>query len=207
VRDIELELLVGSDHYPAVVDCVRTATRSVWIATANLKDLMVEDARLVPGRRRGGKAPYRSVLSLFAELAGRGVELRILHATPPSRAFVRDFDREPRLVAGGLELRLCPRNHLKLVIVDGRKVYFGSANWTGAGLGAKQEGRRNFELGVLSQDERLLDETQALFDGIWRGAQCAGCKLRELCPMPLDQLGTTRRKGSPRTWVRLKPRT
>ena len=206
MRDVDLQLLVGSEHYPAVVDCVRAATRSVWIATANLKDMMVEDARLVPGRRRG-KAQYGSVLALLGELAGRGVELRVLHATPPSQAFVRDFDREPRLVAGGLELRLCPRNHLKLVIVDGRKVYFGSANWTGAGLGAKQDDKRNFELGVLSEDERLLDATQALFDGIWRGVHCATCKLRELCPMPLAELEPQGARPATRALVRLKPRT
>ena len=32
----------------------------------------------------------------------------------------------------------------------------------------------------------LLDEVQALFDGVWRGAGCAGCRLRDLCPSPLD---------------------
>src|SRR5687768_7730030 len=138
------------------------AEHSVWIATANLKELMVEDARLVPGRRRG-RSNFRSILETMNELAERKVELRILHASPPSRIFRRDFDRQKRLVAGGLELRECPRNHLKLVIVDGRHLYFGSANWTGAGLGAKNEGRRNFELGVLSQDERLLDASQDVF--------------------------------------------
>lgn len=202
---MDLQLLIGGDHYPAVIDCVRKATRSVWIATANLKDLMVEEPQLVPGRRRG-RAQYRSVLALLGELAERGVELRMLHATPPSQAFVRDFDRQPRLVAGGLELRLCPRNHLKLVIVDGRQVYFGSANWTGAGIGAKQGDKRNFELGVLSEDERLLDATQALFDGIWRGAHCASCKVRETCPMPLAELEAAERPPA-RAYLRLRPRS
>jgi phosphatidylserine/phosphatidylglycerophosphate/cardiolipin synthase-like enzyme len=185
LRAVDLELLVSGDHYPRVVDAVLSASRSVWIATANLKELMVEDARLVPGRSRGRRS-FRSVLSAFAELSARGVELRMLHAGEPSRAFRRDFDRERRLVKGGLALRQCPRNHLKLVIVDGRRLYFGSANWTGAGLGAKQDGRRNFELGVLSEDERLLDAAQDTFDRIWRGRECAACKLKDSCPMPLD---------------------
>jgi hypothetical protein len=207
LRGIDLELLVHDDHYPAVIERVLAAQRSVWIATANLKELMIEDARLVPGRRRG-RAQFRSVLSALSELSARGVELRILHAAPPSRVFLRDFDREKRLVAGGLELRLCPRNHLKLVIVDGRHLYFGSANWTGAGLGAKQAARRNFELGVLSDDERLLDAAQDTFHRIWRGAECAGCRMREECPMPLSEI---ERSGAapteqPRAWVRLRPR-
>jgi phosphatidylserine/phosphatidylglycerophosphate/cardiolipin synthase-like enzyme len=162
------------------------AETSVWIATANLKELMVEDTRARPGRARSMKTrDYRSILAVFAELAGRGVELRILHAAPPSRPFVRELARHARLDTG-LELRLCPRVHLKAVVVDGALVYLGSANWTGAGLGAKGSGRRNFELGFVSSDEQLLDEVQSLYDGIWRGRQCAACKLRDACPGPLD---------------------
>jgi phosphatidylserine/phosphatidylglycerophosphate/cardiolipin synthase-like enzyme len=187
LRAVDLELLVHGDHYPAVIDLVSSAKRSVWIATANLKELMIEDARLVPGRARTRKS-FRSVLAVMDELAQRKVELRILHAGVPSRIFRRDFDREKRLVAGGLELRQCPRNHLKLVIVDGRHLYFGSANWTGAGLGAKNDGRRNFELGVLTEDERLLDAAQETYERIWRGAECEGCRLRDECPMPLVEI-------------------
>jgi phosphatidylserine/phosphatidylglycerophosphate/cardiolipin synthase-like enzyme len=205
MRGVDLELLVQDDHYPAVIERVLSATRSVWIATANLKELMIEDAALVPGRRRG-RTRFRSVLASFAELAERGVELRILHAAPPSRVFRRDFDRQKRLVAGGLELRLCPRNHLKLVIVDGQHLYFGSANWTGAGLGAKHAARRNFELGVLTQDERLLDAAQDVFQRIWRGLECEGCRMRDECPMPLsevERLGVVQPSAS-NTRVRLR---
>jgi phosphatidylserine/phosphatidylglycerophosphate/cardiolipin synthase-like enzyme len=205
VDGVDLTLLIHDDHYPAVVDRVLAAERSVWIATANLKELMIEDARLVPGRRRG-RTQFRSMLSALSELAGRGVELRILHAAPPSRVFLRDFDRQKRLVAGGLELRLCPRNHLKLVIVDGQHLYFGSANWTGAGLGAKHAERRNFELGVLTRDERMLDATQDVFHRIWRGAECEGCRMRDVCPMPLSEIERLRTAPSttPTTLVQLR---
>lgn len=203
-----MELLVHGEHYPAVIDLVTNAKRSVWIATANLKELMIEDARLVPGRGRG-RTRFRSVLAALSELSARGVELRILHAAPPSRVFVRDFDRQKLLIAGGLELRLCPRNHLKLVIVDGRHLYLGSANWTGAGLGAKGDARRNFELGLLTQDERLLDAAQDVFDRIWRGQECEGCRMRAECPMPLSEVERSPKRRSasstPLTMVRLRP--
>lgn len=188
MRGVQLELLLHDEHYPTVLERVLAARRSVWIATANLKELMIEDARLVPGRRRG-RTRYRSVLSAFDELAERGVELRILHASPPSRVFQRDFDRHVRLVRGGLQLRLCPRTHLKLVIVDGEQLYLGSANWTGAGLGAKHADRRNFELGLVTGDERLLDAAQETFEHIWSGGVCSACRLRDACPMPLDVFG------------------
>jgi len=183
-------LVSGRGHYETVVEAVLSAQHSVWIATANLKELMVADPNLVPGRRRSARrgGSYRSVLEVFDELAGRGVEIRILHASLPSRAFRRRFDSLPGLVAGAIELRSCPRVHLKMVVVDARLLYLGSANWTGAGLGAKGTGRRNFEMGVVTNDDALLDDAQATFDAIWTGAGCAGCRLRDECEMPLDEL-------------------
>jgi phosphatidylserine/phosphatidylglycerophosphate/cardiolipin synthase-like enzyme len=186
-----LELVGGRGHYERVVRAVMEARRSVWVATANLKELMVEDLRAVPGRRRTTRTAarptrsYRSILDVFDELAGRGVELRILHATPPSRPFRATLAKNPRL-GRVLALRACPRVHFKIVVVDGAFVYVGSANWTGAGLGAKGSGRRNFELGFAGRDDGLLDRAQELFDRVWRGAACKGCKLREICPAPLD---------------------
>jgi phosphatidylserine/phosphatidylglycerophosphate/cardiolipin synthase-like enzyme len=200
-RTFALELVGGRGHYERVVRAAMEARRSVWIATANLKELMVEDHRAVPGRRRtartatrGGasRSVYRSILEVFDDLAGRGVELRILHASPPSRAFRATLARltKSSRLKQALDLRACPRVHFKTVIVDGAFVYVGSANWTGAGLGAKGEGRRNFELGFAGADDGLLDRAQEMFDRIWRGAACRGCKLRDLCPAPLDQLAS-----------------
>lgn len=196
-RPVRLRLLSGRGHYQTVLTAVIEARRSVWIATANLKELMVEDGRAVPGRARtmtkaAHRSAYRSVLGVFDELARKGVELRILHATPPSRPFRDEFDRHPRLFRGGLELRACPRVHLKAVIVDGDFLYLGSANWTGAGLGAKGAGRRNFELGFATSDVGLLDEVQAIFDGLWGGQGCAGCRLRDACEAPLDGVAVPR---------------
>lgn len=185
---VPLALVRDRDHYASVVRAVLEAEVSVWIATANLKGLMVEDENARPGRRRGGRSRWRSVLEVFDELAARDVELRILHAGFPSRAFRDEFDRHERLVSGGLELRQCPRVHFKAVIVDGRWLYLGSANWTGAGLGAKGESRRNFELGVWTEDETLLDEVQGYFEHLWRGGGCAGCDRREHCDTPIDEL-------------------
>jgi phosphatidylserine/phosphatidylglycerophosphate/cardiolipin synthase-like enzyme len=176
-RPVSLSLVSGRGHYETVVTAVMAARTSVWIATANLKSLMVE----------GTRRTYRSIASVFSDLARKRVELRILHAGMPSRAFRREFDRHPRLVRGGLDLRVCPRVHLKVVIVDGALLYLGSANWTGAGLGAKGAGRRNFELGVVTDDDLVLDEVQAVYDGIWTGKACKGCKLRDVCPAPLDE--------------------
>jgi len=186
-RSIAASFVGGRGHYEHVVRAVMEARRSVWIATANLKELMVEDHRAVPGRRRTARATrsYRSILAVFDELAGQGVELRILHASPPSGPFQRELARHAGL-RRKLELRVCPRVHFKAVVVDGGFLYLGSANWTGAGLGAKGTGRRNFELGFATADDLLLDRVQELYERVWRGKECAACKLRDVCPAPLD---------------------
>ncbi len=195
-RAIALELVAGRGHYDRVLAAVLDAKVSVWIASANVKELMVEDARARPGRRRSMKrATYVSILHRLDELARNGVELRLLHAEIPSRPFRAELAHHPRLVAGGLALRRCPRVHMKAVIVDGALLYLGSANWTGAGLGAKGSGRRNFELGIVTDDPPLLDQVQGLYERVWSGAECKGCKLRELCPGPLDGVLKTIRKS------------
>ncbi len=194
-RPVAMELVAGRGHYERVLAAVLGAKVSVWIATANVKELMVEDHRARPGRRRSlEKSNYVSVLSHLDALAARGVELRLLHAELPSRPFREELAQHPKLVAGGLALRRCPRVHLKAVIVDGELLYLGSANWTGAGLGAKGSGRRNFEIGIVTDDGPLLDQIQALYERIWSGGECASCKLRDECPGPLAELA---RKSSP----------
>ena len=186
-RPVALSLISGKGHYESIIEPLANARRSVWISTANLKELLVGDERVRPGRRRTRtRRNFRSVLEVMDELAQRGVELRILHARLPSQPFRDALDRYPRLWKGGLALRMCPRVHLKVVIVDGTQLYLGSANWTGAGLGAKGEHRRNFELGVVTEDERWVDAVQELYEHIWRGRPCSKCRLRSECEAPLD---------------------
>jgi phosphatidylserine/phosphatidylglycerophosphate/cardiolipin synthase-like enzyme len=125
------------------------------------------------------------VLDVFGALADRGVELRILHGRPPSGPFASALAVRSRL-RSRLELRECPRLHFKAVVIDGRLLYLGSANFTGAGLGARGSGKRNFEIGLLTDDDYLLDSVQARFDAVWTGKECGSCRLRAKCPGPLD---------------------
>ena len=37
-------------------------------------------------------------------------------------------------------------------------------------------------------DGPLLDQIQGLYERIWSGGECKGCKLRAVCPGPLDRL-------------------
>ena len=178
MRAIETELLVGMELYRSVIlEHLARARESVWISTANVKEMYVE---------QGGPKKFRSILELFAELARRGVALRLLHAELPSRPFRAAFDREAALVSGGLQMKICPRVHFKCVLVDGAWIYLGSANLTGAGLGAKGIHKRNFEVGFVTEDADTIDRVTALYESIWTGTSCRACRLRDICPDPIE---------------------
>ncbi len=183
-RRANVSLIVDRAHYDEVIlGAVARARVSVWIGTANLKELHLE---ALPGTRARAAGRYVSILQTFEGLAANGVELRILHGALPSRAFRAELARRRSLTRAKLAMRQCPRVHLKLIAVDGRALYLGSANFTGAGLGAKGEGRRNFEMGILTDDDAMLDAAQERFEQIWSGRECGACKLRAVCPRPLD---------------------
>lgn len=146
-----------------ILDAVPSAATFVWLATADLKDLHV-----VHGRRA---EPFLGVLAALLE---RDVAVRLLHAKEPGPRFREDFDRYP-VLTDRLERMLCPRVHFKSVIVDGRWVYSGSANLTGAGLGARSPARRNFESGFVTDEPDLVAAVRDRFDRVWMGAACDGC--------------------------------
>ena len=150
------------------------ATRFLWIATANIKDMQVKQL----GR-------YHSILGSFAAMSGKGLEIRLIHAGKVSAAFQESFRRFPEL-ARMMETLICPRVHFKMVIVDGVWAYTGSANFTGAGMGIKSENRRNFEIGTLIDDPLGVKELMDYFDRIWMGQHCLRCGHRKICPQPIE---------------------
>jgi phosphatidylserine/phosphatidylglycerophosphate/cardiolipin synthase-like enzyme len=75
--------------------------------------------------------------------------------------------------------------HTKAVLVDGRLAYLGSANLTGAGIGAKNVHRRNFEAGILTDDPGLVQPLLEELDLLWMGGHCGACQRRSVCPDPI----------------------
>ncbi len=164
------EFITDRDIYRRVIlEMVPQARAFLWLATADLKDLYIE--------RPGGFVPF---LQTVAELLETGVEVRLLHAKEPGPNFRADFDRFPVLIER-LERLLCPRVHFKSAIVDGRAAYSGSANLTGAGLGAKSDGRRNFEAGIVTREPALVAAIMDQFDQVWMGARCDACRRKAFC--------------------------
>lgn len=151
----EFQYIANDDHYDKVIDRIKDCKKTLWIGTADIKDLYVKDGR--------GTKPLLEVLS---DLAKRGVEIRLIHAKEPGPAFRQDFDKYPALI-DGMERVLCPRVHFKIIIFDLKTAYVGSANLTGAGLGMKGENTRNFEAGVLSSNKDFVKNAAEQFDSVW----------------------------------------
>lgn len=170
---IMLTYISNTAHYTTVLARVAAVKHTLWIGTADIKDLYVEVGK--------EKKPF---LALIAQLIKRGVEVRLIHAKEPGPNFREDFDKYPVLF-DRLERVLCPRVHFKMLVFDCQEVYIGSANLTGAGIGMKSDGKRNFEAGILTDEPEIVEQTMSQFDDVWIGKHCKTCKRREFCSDPI----------------------
>ena len=168
-----VEFISGKEHYDRVVARVASVKKTLWIGSADIKDLYVKSGN--------STEPFLAVL---AQLLKRRVEIRLIHAKEPGPAFREDFDRYP-ILRTALERMLCPRVHFKMLIFDFETAYIGSANLTGAGIGMKSSDRRNFEAGILTDDPVLIDAACEQFDSVWRGSHCSTCGRRQYCGDPI----------------------
>jgi phosphatidylserine/phosphatidylglycerophosphate/cardiolipin synthase-like enzyme len=160
-------------HYNQVIERIKTVNKTLWIGTADIKDLYV--------KYELGTKPLLKVLS---DLIRKGIEIRLIHAKEPGPNFRKDFDKYPALIEG-MERVLCPRVHFKIIIFDLKTAYVGSANLTGAGLGMKGENTRNFEAGILSSNKEFVNNAIELFDSVWMGVHCKKCKRKKFCIDPI----------------------
>lgn len=163
------QYIADEAHFKEVLSRASKVKRSLWIGTADIKDLYV------------GERPFLGVL---ADLIGKGREVRLIHAKEPGPNFREDFDQYPVLFKG-LERALCPRVHFKIIIFDCETAYIGSANLTGAGIGMKSARTRNFEAGILTDEPDLVDAAISQFDSVWAGFRCRDCGRREYCGDPI----------------------
>ena len=168
-----IEYISRTDLYNRVLARIASVKRSLWIGTADIKDLYVKVGT--------GTKPFLAVL---AQLVRMGVEVRLIHAKEPGPNFREDFDKYPVLY-DRLERVLCPRVHFKMLVFDGKEVYVGSANLTGAGIGMKAETTRNFEAGILTDDTEIVEQAMNQFDEVWMGKFCKTCKRRDFCIDPI----------------------
>lgn len=56
---------------------------------------------------------------------------------------------------------------------------------TGAGLGMKSANRRNFESGIVSDNNSLVTQVMKQFDLVWMGSHCKNCGRKKYCANPI----------------------
>lgn len=166
-----IKYIQNEEHYKEVLSKASKVKEALWIGTADIKDLYV------------GDKPFLGVL---AELVKKGIDVRLIHAKEPGPIFREEFDRYPVLIKQ-LQRQLCPRVHFKIVVFDYREVYIGSANLTGAGIGAKGANKRNFEAGILTDEFEIVDAACEQFDSVWTGKHCKQCLRKDMCGAPISQ--------------------
>lgn len=166
-------ILIPNSRYNKVLAKVASVKKSLWLGTADIKDLHVKVGN--------ASAPFLSVLN---QLVRRGIEVRLIHAKEPGPIFREEFNRFPML-RSSMEMMLCPRVHFKILVFDGQCTYVGSANLTGAGIGMKSANRRNFEAGILTDSPQLLQAAIEQFDSVWRGEHCKQCGRKKFCKNPI----------------------
>lgn len=193
--------IANEQHYKEVLLLATSVKHHLWVGTADIKDLYVQrkdiyvqqkdsyvqkkDSGIRSSAFTQSSKDAIPFLGVIAALLDNGVEVRLVHAKEPGPAFREDFDKYP-ILATQLERALCPRVHFKIMIFDFAVAYIGSANFTGAGMGMKQENRRNFEAGILANEPTLVEAAMEQFDAVWRGHYCKKCGRKAFCP---DKIG------------------
>jgi phosphatidylserine/phosphatidylglycerophosphate/cardiolipin synthase-like enzyme len=170
---MSINFITNEQLYKQAIEPIASATSFVWIGTADIKDLHVHH-----------KGTVQSFLAVLDSLAKKKVAIRLLHAKEPGVNFKKSFDKYP-LLWKNMERQLCPRVHFKIVIIDGKFAYTGSANLTGAGLGIKSGNTRNFESGFVTTNHEIVEAIMNQFDEVWMGKYCKNCKRKDFCTDPI----------------------
>ena len=166
----ETRLIVNDNHYEEVVERMCAAKTSIRIMTGDFNLF-----KLKPTTNHEG-IPF---INYLIEKAEQGIAVQIILSNPTTNvdAELKEYFRNMKSYP--LSTRNCIRNHAKVVIVDDKIAYIGSANATRAGLGQFKPG--NFEVGVLTEDSGLVTTLKAYFSKIWDGDFCEGCHRYKNC--------------------------
>ena len=149
----DTRLVTNGNHYEEVVQRICAAKESVKIMTANFRRF-----RLKPTEKQGKDyhdgTPF---IKHLMEMAVQGMAVQII-CSRPSSSFTEEWQEyyqqmdSPAL----FDYKFCERNHAKVVIIDDRLAYVGSANVTPAGLGQGIFTPGNYEAGILTEHPEVV---------------------------------------------------
>ena len=169
--------LIIENHYQEVIDRICAAKSSIKIMTGDFKRFKLKPTAK-QGKNYNDGTPF---IKYLMEKAEQGVSVPII-CSSPSNPFKDEYeDLYKQLKPKGFKICFCIRNHAKVVIIDDRVAYIGSANVTKAGLGQGVLSPGNFEAGIITENPEVIATLNVHFSKIMNGDICDGCHRAENC--------------------------
>jgi len=160
----ETRFIFNDEHYDEVIRRICSAKSSIKIMTANFKRF-----RLKPTERQGDKpSDGTPFIEYLMRKAVDGVSVQII-CSKPSKPFEKEKTecykrmKNPKL----FEYKKIEKNHAKIIIVDDKIAYVGSANITRAGLRQDVTSFLNYESGILTTNLELVKSINDFFMMVW----------------------------------------
>jgi len=145
------------------------AQKYVWISGAKVGDFLVVNPKTKEGEH---------ITKKIYQMAQRGVKFKFILAPHEKKKTYKNAKTFYQKLQGidNIEFEFCYDMHMKVILVDGTWMYFGSANLTGAGIGSRtRKGRNNFEIGTITIDQRAIEPIETQLQDIWIANECKDC--------------------------------
>jgi len=147
------ELLEDEEYYKTLLDVIKRANKSVYVAMYVIKYDPCERLK---------EDPVNMILYKLCKLKSKGLDIKVLVDDTTYKSYYETIEY---LKDCGIDIKLKPkevsRAHLKVVIIDGRYLFVGSHNWTESALWFSKE------VTVLTTDPKLISEALDYFNDLW----------------------------------------
>jgi excisionase family DNA binding protein len=169
--------LITENFFHEVIKRACTAESSIKIMTADFNLLRLEPTKK-QGNKYGDGTPF---FDFLIKKANEGVSVEIITAEK-YEGFQDDVERAYcNTPSQCFSVWFCIRNHAKVVIIDDKFAYVGSANMTRAGLGQPHCSPGNFEVGVMTEDPEIIASLNERFTDIKKYKFCDDCHRQKDC--------------------------
>ncbi len=124
---------------------------------------------------------YSALKNAVENAAARGVSVQLMvdaYYGPNEYPFLKTLDENPNIEIKTLDLGSAVA-HPKVVIVDGKRAYVGSANWSGTSMTSRRE------IGIAFEDRTLASALEEIFRTDWNSRYADWVKEP---PSPLFQI-------------------
>ncbi|MGC9009567.1 MAG: phospholipase D-like domain-containing protein [Sulfolobales archaeon] len=151
VGEYNYTILIDKDYYNELIKWLPRANSSVYVIMFVIKY-----------DPRDPKDPVNRVLDILINLSKKGVDVKIVVDDETKRSYPETIDY---LLRHNISIKLdesaSRTTHTKLVIIDGKIVFFGSHNWTQSAL------TQNHEVSIMIISKEVANKLIQYFNSIW----------------------------------------